>query len=92
MSPKDKALKAAAKFGLVLDEGVTGKIGECGTVTFDHPTHSFAGDCRSITVSGYAAMPVLWQEAFERINEEGPLLQPCECCECDYHNEHSEGN
>jgi hypothetical protein len=85
MATKQAALALAAKFGLELDESVTGRIGESGTVTFDHPTHSFGGDCRSITVSGFQPMAELWQEAIDRMREEGPHLTPCTCPDCDYH-------
>ena len=83
---KANAMKVAARFGMVLDESVTGKIGECGCVTFDHPTHSFGGDCRSITVSGYQPMSELWQEAAVRMEDECGDLVPCDDLTCDYHH------
>lgn len=81
-----KALRTASRFGLILDESVSGKIDDNMTVTFDHPTHSFGGDCRSITVSmsGVRASEV-WAEAIDRMEIEGPYLTPCTCGDCDYH-------
>jgi hypothetical protein len=87
MASRAQAMAAARRFGMILDESVTGKIGECGCVTFDHPTHSFGGDCRSITVSGYQSMSDLWGEAIDRINEEGPGLVPCDNPACEYHGD-----
>lgn len=90
MATKTKALAVARRFGFILDESVSGRCGECFMLTFDHPTHHIAGDCRSIHVevmnmgdgapSGYA-----WAEAIERMEGEGPLLQECTDPECDYH-------
>ena len=85
MATKAQALKVAAKFGMVLDGTVTGVVGHCGNVTFDHPTHSFNHDCRSITVSGFQPMPELWGEAIERMKDECPHLNPCTDPNCDYH-------
>lgn len=88
MTSKANVLRAAARFGLVLDEGVSGRCEDTYTVTLDHPTDSFAGDCRSITVSmtGVPAAQV-WAEVLDRILTEGPLLRPCTCPDCDYHDE-----
>lgn len=83
---KAQALRVAQKFGMVLDGANTGKIGESATVIFDHPTKSFDGDCRSITVSGYTSMAVLWAEAIERMENECPHLVPCRAPDCDYHS------
>lgn len=83
---KAQALRVAQKFGMVLDDVNSGMIGRNGTVIFDHPTKSFDGDCRSITVSGYTTMGVLWAEAIERMEAECPNLVPCDDPGCDYHN------
>lgn len=84
---KAQALKVGAKFGLVLDDTVSGVIDGVGTVTFDHPTHALGCDCTSITVSGYRPMAELWAEAIERIKEECRDLRPCTNPDCDYHHE-----
>lgn len=89
---KAKALKVAARFGFVLDESCSGLMSGCYTVVFDHPTHSIGFDCRSITVSDYGSGAITpaqaaWSEAIERMEAEGPLLEPCTDPECDYHHE-----
>jgi hypothetical protein len=86
---KRQVLAAANKFGFVLDESVSGQIGYSASATFDHPTHSIGGDCRSICVDGgwHSIMSDVWPEALDRILAEGPLLTPCETPDCDYHNE-----
>lgn len=91
MSTKSQALAVAARFGFELDEGVTGLMGGCFAITFDHPTHSIAGDCRSIHVEDYGSGDVspakaAWREAIERMNDEGPLLEPCTDHGCEYHH------
>ena len=85
MTTKTQALRTAAKFGFVLDESVTGKFGFYQLITFDHPTHHIAGDCRSIHVEDPSAS-VAWAEAIERMNDEGPLLAECLDPECEYHH------
>lgn len=95
MCTKAKALAVARKFGLVLDERNSGLIGHCYTVILDHPTHSFSGDCRSITVSDYGSGDVTpaqaaWSEAIERMQSEAPFLEPCPVADCDYHSNESE--
>lgn len=90
MATKAQALRVAAKYGLVLDETVSGLFGGCYLITLDHPTKSFGGDCRSIHVEDYgtgdrSAASCAWQEAIERINAEGPLLEDCTDPDCDYH-------
>jgi succinate dehydrogenase/fumarate reductase flavoprotein subunit len=84
---KAQALRVANRFGMVLDEDNSGKIGETATVIFDHPSKSFDGDCRSITVSGHTTMGILWAEAIERMEGECPHLVLCSDPECDYHND-----
>jgi hypothetical protein len=89
---KSKALKIAAKYGFVLDESISGKIGDCFMITFDHPTHSLSGDCRSIHIEDYgngdkSAAKCAWEEAVERLESEGQHLILCEDPDCDYHNE-----
>ena len=83
---KRQALATARRLGMVLDESVTGRIGEFGCVTLDHLTHSFGGDCRSITCSGYQPMSELWAEAIARMDDECGDLVPCADPQCDYHN------
>lgn len=78
--------KLAESLGFVLDESVSVKIGTCATITLDHPTHSFGGDCRSITVSGHTSISVLWKEIKERLDEEAKFLTPCTDPNCEYHN------
>lgn len=84
---KAQAMRVASKFGMILDESVTGVIDQSGNVTFDHPTHSFGDDCRSITVSGHQPMSELWAEAIARMQEECPALRRCTDPDCDYHTE-----
>lgn len=95
MTTKAKALRVAARFGFVLDEANSGKIGDCFMLTFDHPTHSIAGDCRSIHVSDYGTgdrspAQCAWAEAIERMESEGELLEPCTNPDCEYHAECAE--
>jgi hypothetical protein len=83
-------MKVAERFGLVVDDGVTGNFGGCFLITLDHPTHSFGGDCRSIHVEdcgtgSRSPADCAWADAIERMNDEGPLLEPCLDPECDYH-------
>lgn len=92
LGTKAKALAVAKRFGFVLDDGVSGKIGECFAVTFDHPTHSIAGDCRSIHVSSYgdaftSAAADVWSEVIERMEADGVWLESCADSECEYHCE-----
>jgi hypothetical protein len=96
MTTRAKAFAAAAKFGFVFDEENSGKIGDTFTAIFDHPTHSIAGDCRSITECSYGggsktASQYVWEEIVERLESEGPWLQPCTDSGCDYHNSCDEG-
>lgn len=91
MTTRTSAMKVAARFGFVLDESVSGKVGDCFVLTLDHPTHSIGGDCRSIHVSDYgdanrSAAACAWAEAIERMEDEGPLLAPCNTAECEYHH------
>jgi hypothetical protein len=95
MTTKAKALAVAERYGFVLDEQNSGKIGDSYTAIFDHPTHSIAGDCRSITECSYGggrktASQYVWQEIGERLEAEGRWLQPCTDPECDYHNSSEE--
>lgn len=82
----NKVQKLAESMGFVLDENVSCRIGNSASITIDHPTHSFAGDCRSITVSGYTTMAVLWKEIEERLDCEAKFLTPCTDPNCEYHN------
>lgn len=87
---KQKALHLAASFGFVLDETNSGPQPlQAYTAIFDHPTHSIAGDCRSITETSYPphAAAFVWTSICERLASEGPLLRPCIDPACDYHNE-----
>jgi hypothetical protein len=86
MATKAQALAVAAKYGFELDASVSGKIGLWQMVTFDHPTHSIAGDCRSIHVEDIDA-GTAWAEAIERMRDEGPRLERCADPECEYHND-----
>ena len=86
MATKAQALRVASKFGFVLDETVSGKIGWFMLITFDHPTHSISGDCRSIHVEDTSASRA-WEEAIERMNAEGPHLVKCNNSSCEYHGE-----
>lgn len=92
MCSKSKALNVAAKFGFVLDESVSGLVGGCYMVTFDHPTHSISGDCRSIHVCDYGSSRpgdtparAAWTDAIQRMQDEGPFLEPCSDPDCEYH-------
>lgn len=85
MATKQQALAVAKRFGFVLDESVSGMVGYSSMATFDHPTHSIAGDCRSICDCDIS-MSITWQNCIDRMNEEGLLLQPCNDEECDYHH------
>jgi hypothetical protein len=85
MSTKQQALAVARRFGFELDESVSGKVGMWFMITFDHPTHSIGGDCRSIHVEDISGA-VAWAEAIERMESEGPLLERCADPECEYHN------
>lgn len=90
MGTKAKALRVAAKFGMVIDESVTGRVGDCFLITLDHPTHSFGGDCRSIHVEDYgsgdrSAATCAWAEAIDRMEADCPGLKPCTDPDCDYH-------
>jgi hypothetical protein len=93
MSTKAKALAVAKRFGFVLDTVNSGPEPIGYTVVFDHPTHSFAGDCRSITCAnftgsnGRTAAQESWAEAIERMESEAPLLESCTDPDCDYHAE-----
>lgn len=92
LGTKAKALAVAKRFGFVLDENVSGKTGEYFAVTFDHPTHSICGDCRSIHAASYgdaftSAAADVWSEVIERMEAEGVWLKPCADPECDYHCE-----
>lgn len=96
MASKQQALRVAKRFGLELDESVTGLIGGSFALTFDHPTHSFGGDCRSIHVCDYGSGDITpaqsaWSEAIERMEDEGPHLEPCIDPECDYHQSFTQG-
>lgn len=84
MATKGQALMVAKRFGFVLDESVTGRIGIWFAVTFDHPTHSLSGDCQSIHIED-TDTSVAWAEAIERMEAEGPHLEPCPNSECEYH-------
>lgn len=90
VATKAQAMRAAETLGLELDEAVSGVIDGVGTVTFDHPTHSFGGDCYSITVSGDRPMGELWAEAIERMLAECGYMRPCTDPACDYHHEHDD--
>lgn len=96
MSTKRQALAVAARFGFVLDERNSGKDPMGFTAIFDHPTHSIGADCRSIVCSNFTGFPgqtaaeCTWAEAIERMEAEGPLLEPCEDPDCDYHSEEGE--
>lgn len=86
---RQRALALAASFGFVLDERNSGPEPLGGyTAILDHPTHSIAGDCRSITETSYPpkAADFVWSSIIERLQSEGPLLQPCQDPECDYHH------
>lgn len=90
MATKAQGLAVAKRFGFELDESVSGRVGDCYMITLDHPTHSIGGDCRSIHVEDYgnathSAYWCAWADAIERMNDEGPLLQPCDDPDCDYH-------
>jgi hypothetical protein len=85
MATKAQALAVAAKYGFVLDESVSGKIGLWFMVTFDHPTHNIGGDCRSIHVEDISGS-VAWAEAIERMEDEAPLLERCTDPDCEYHD------
>lgn len=88
-----KALAIAARFGFVLDEYCSGPAPLGGfSAIFDHPTHSIAADCRSITVFSHPpkASVSVWAEAIERMQEEGPLLTPCTDPDCEYHHGETE--
>ena len=82
----NRVQKLAESMGFVLDETVSFRIGNSASITIDHPTHSFDGDCRSITVSGYTTMAVLWKEIEERLKTEAKFLTPCTNPNCEYHN------
>ncbi len=89
---RQNALAVARRFGFVLDESVSGPAGIYFMVTFDHPTHSIGGDCRSIHVEDYgsgsrSAAECCWSDAIERMEDEGKLLEPCTDADCDYHHE-----
>ena len=86
MATKAQALKVANKFGFQLDESVSGMIGHSSMATFDHPTHSIAGDCRSIHDCD-TSMSITWANCIERMKNEGPLLTFCNNSKCEYHNE-----
>lgn len=95
MTTKRAALAVAARFGFELDELNSGAIGGNYAVTFDHPTHSIGGDCRSIHVQDYGSGRITpaqaaWAEAIERMEAEGPLLTPCTDPDCEYHHEGDE--
>lgn len=89
---KARAMALIKRYGFVIDASVSGKIGDCYMLTIDHPTHSIGGDCRSIHICDYgsgADSPALcaWREAVERLEAEGPLLEPCDDPDCDFHHE-----
>jgi hypothetical protein len=52
--------------------------------TFDHPTHSISGDCRSIHDEDIS-MSLVWDNCISRMNAEGPILEWCTDPECEYH-------
>jgi hypothetical protein len=84
-----KALALAARFGFVMDKSCSGSDPGGGyTVILDHPTHSIGCDCRSITETSYPprAAAFVWASIIERLESEGPLLQPCEDPDCEYHH------
>lgn len=85
MATKAQALAVAKKFGFVLDESVSGLIGLSSMATFDHPTHSIGGDCRSIHDCD-TNMAKTWDNCIERMEAEGPLLELCEDADCEYHS------
>lgn len=90
MGTKQKAMSIAKQFGFILDEDNSGPDPMGGyTAIFDHPTHSIAGDCRSITETSYPpqAAAFVWCSIVERLESEGPLLEPCGDPACDYHND-----
>jgi hypothetical protein len=87
---RSEALKVAKKYGFVLDESVSGKVGDCFMITFDHPTHSIGHDCRSIHISDHgnanrSAALCAWSEAIGRMETEGQLLEECNDPDCEYH-------
>jgi hypothetical protein len=87
MATKQQALRVAARHGFVLDETVSGPMGVAGGMaTFDHPTHSFAGDCRSIHDVDIS-MDKVWANCIERMEREADLLTPCTDPDCEYHEE-----
>lgn len=96
------ALKVAARFGFVLDEATSGKVGLNYTVCLDHPTHSIGGDCRSIVCSSYpgadddgvprTASWLAWNEAIGRMRDEGLQLVECTDHDCEYHFPDEEGS
>lgn len=92
MTTKAKALAVASRYGFVLDETNSGKIGDVYTAIFDHPTHSLGRDCRSITESSYPpnAAAYVWGECIKRMEIEGRCLRPCDDPECEYHHEEKE--
>lgn len=84
MASKAQALVVAKKFGFVLDESVSGNFGYSSMATFDHPTHSIGGDCRSIHDED-TSMGMTWANCIERMEAEGPFLEPCTDADCEYH-------
>jgi hypothetical protein len=84
MSTKAKALAVARRYGIELDDSVSGRFGLYFMATFDHPTKSISGDCRSIHGEDISA-PSLWAEMIERMEAEGPMLEPCTDLNCEYH-------
>ncbi|MFA5488833.1 MAG: hypothetical protein WC284_06390 [Candidimonas sp.] len=85
MATKQAAMRVAAKFGMVMDEMHSNKIGSCSTVIFDHPSHSLSGECRGITVSGYQSMASAYAEAIERMEAECVDMEECTDPDCEYH-------
>lgn len=89
MSSKAQVMALARRFGFVLDEDCSGQQANGEFVAiFDHPTKAIGSDCRSITCTSYppGAAAYVWNEAFERLSAEGPLLGPCPLGDdCDYH-------
>lgn len=91
MTTKAKALAVAKKLGFVLDEDNSGPMPEIGyNATFDHPTHSLGGDCRSINSHSYGtvgstASSQVWRDCIEEMQVNAEWLEPCTDPDCDYH-------
>ena len=89
MATKAQALAVARRYGFELDPNVSGHFGFWWLATFDHPTCSLSGDCRSIHEEAPDAA-TLWKLCIERMEGEGPLLEPCADPLCEYHHEGEE--